>query len=104
MKYRCYRSRISSCLLRINLCELLIVCQQFACTFASAESCLSDRAAVVDVLPSPVTSLQDKNSKFDMSSANVAQFHGHFTNRSPARNVEGLLCTVIITFLNVDLD
>jgi len=98
MKCRYYRPEISSCLLRISLCELLIVCQQFGGTLAYAESCLSDRAAVVDVLPSPVTSLQDESSVFDVSSANVAQFHGHFTKRSPVRNVEGLLCTVITAF------
>ena len=100
MKYRYCRSRISSCLLRISLCELLIVCQQFGGTLASAESCQSDRSAVVDVLPSSATSLQDENSMFDVSSANFAHFYGHFTKRSPVRNVEGLLCTVIMRFLS----
>jgi len=93
MKYRYCRSRIPSCLLRFSLCELLIVCQQLA---SADNSCRSDRAAVVDLLPSPVTSLQDEKFMLDVSAANVARFHGHFAKRSPMRNVEGLLCTVII--------
>ena len=54
---------------------------------------------MVDVLPLPVTSLQDEKSIFDVTSANVAQFHGHFAKRSPVRSMEGLLCTVIRKFL-----
>ena len=91
---RCCRAEISRCLLRLSLCELLIVCQQFGGTSASADSCRSERPAVVDVLPSPVTSLRDEKSKFDVSAASVAQFYGHFAKRSPVRGVEGLLCTV----------
>lgn len=96
MKYRYCRSRISKCLLRFSLCELLIVFQQFVATLATADGCRSDTAAVVDVLPSPATSLQNDKLVFDVSTANVAQFHGYFAKRSPVRNVEGLLCTVSI--------
>jgi len=99
MKYRYCRSRISRCLLRFSLCELLIACQQFGATLATADTCRADRAAMVDVLPSPATSLQNEKLMFDMSAANVAQFHGYFAKRSPVRNVEGLLCTVIVQFL-----
>jgi len=56
---------------------------------------------VVDVLPLSVTSLQDEKPTLDVTSANVAQFHGHFAKRSPVRSVEGLLCTVIIKFLTL---
>jgi len=95
MKYRHCRSRLLSCLLRFSLCELLIVCQQLGVSLAGAvEGCQSDRPAVIDVLPSPKISLRDDKSVFDVTSANVLQFHGHFAKRSPVRNVEGLLCTV----------
>ena len=57
----------------------------------------------MNVLPSPATSLRDEKSVFDVSSSNVAQFHGHFTKRSPLHNVEGLLCTVIMAFLDFAL-
>jgi len=105
MKYRYCRSRISKCLLRFSLCELLIVCQQFGATLATADGCRSDTAAVVDVLPSPATLLQNEKLVFDVSAANVAQFHGYFAKRSPVRSVEGLLCTVIIQslYLRVNL-
>jgi len=107
MKCRYCRSRISKCLLRFSLCELLIACQQLGGTLAAADSsCSSDTAAVVDVLPSPATSLQSEKFAFDVLAANVAQFHGHFAKRSPVRNVEGLLCTVIkfIRFLRENLN
>ena len=104
MKNRHCHSRISSCLLRFSLCELVIICQQIGGSLAGAAGCRSDRPAVVDVLPSPVASLQDEKSIFDVTSANVVQFHGHFAKRSPVRNVEGLICTVIMNFFKVALD
>ena len=98
MKGRNCRYRMSNCMPRLLLCELLIVCQQFGVSAASdGDCCRPETVAVVDLHPSPATLLQDeKPPTVDLSSS--PQFRGHFAKRSPVRNVEGLLCTVIMTF------